>query len=98
MSYNITVKGELSDGKTVAETSFTFKVVQPQSHFLVTNKPPSISPIYDSYNVSRLVDESHLPIDDKPTKLLIGEVVDREGDNFTSNLTSKTGQDYFTFD
>ena len=78
MSYEITLKGKMSDLETVGETQFNLIVsALPESKYTIGNDSPFIAEIKESYYVPRIVDKEGNPLEEFEIKVQLGNVMDK---------------------
>ena len=87
-SFDVIIRGLLSDGITVAQTNFTLQVTG--------NKAPIMKDLESVYTVDRTVDQFGKPFEKH--SLILGSIADAEGDEIEVELVTKTEGQYFVLD
>ena len=100
MTFTIKIKGIFSDLKTTAETTFLVIVapVEENNYFIDDKVAPRFISLKQSYNITRLVDEAGNILENKPTRLELGDIIDRDQISLDSALSNDKEEDFFDFD
>ena len=100
MAFTITIKGIFSDLKTTAETEFQVTVAPIENNYIieVDEVAPRFISLKQNYNITRLVDEAGNLLENKATRLELGDIIDRDQISLDSALSSDKEEDFFVFD